>query len=56
MNLSMIRKLRLASLGAMVGCTLAGALLGWLDLPVDPRWGGAALGALWVSLKFHWFV
>ena len=41
---------------ALVGCVVAGALLGWADLPFDPRVGGATLGAVFGAIKFHLFV
>jgi hypothetical protein len=48
-----IHRLRIAGSAAMVGCVLAGIALGWMDLPIDPRAGGATIGAVWAIFKFH---
>jgi hypothetical protein len=52
-NKVVIHRVRIAATAAMVGCTLAGVAFGWMDLPFDPRIGGATAGAIWAAVKFH---
>ena len=53
MKIKPLYQLRLITSAAMVGCVVAGSLLGWLDLPFDPRIGGVTLGAVWATLKLR---
>ena len=53
MKIKSLHQLRLIASAAMVGCVVAGSLLGWLDLPFDPRIGGVTLGAVWATLKLR---
>jgi hypothetical protein len=49
-----LENLRLIAGGALIGSVTAGALLGWIDMPFDPRLIGAGIGAAFSAIKaFH---
>lgn len=50
-----IHKLKLVAGAALIGCVIAGAFLSWINLPFDPRLGGASAGAIIGAFKFHLF-